>query len=211
MRIFELPDGPCSVLDHVTWLNHANLLCDNPSQGLDMVVWSGTLGPSLFAGDVRNWSPQAHARLHETLDRLVSRGARVTVRPHARHILSDHFVILKFFEERSKRNDYSTRVLLDPMSLFVAAMLPRRTNHLERMFHTFRQIPREESLGLVVANIQGPSAASDIDEGEPLALVPLERGLFDPMEIIEHARSLGDMTWYVPKGDTDTVLRLMQR
>ena len=58
-----------------------------------LVVWSGWLGDTMFERGVRTWGPAGMEAFNERMRTVVGtareRGARVLIRPHARHVVSD--------------------------------------------------------------------------------------------------------------------------
>lgn len=81
-----------------------------------------------FEADARTWMPAGRAAFAQALDRAARRtrdlGLRLALRPHARHVLSDHHGLLKFALDDRRAHDH-VGVLCD-----LGAMLTRRTRPL---------------------------------------------------------------------------------
>jgi hypothetical protein len=81
-----------------------------------------------FEADARTWMPAGRAAFAQALDRAARRtrdlGIRLALRPHARHVLSDHHGLLKFALDDRRAHDH-VGVLCD-----LGAMLTRRTRPL---------------------------------------------------------------------------------
>lgn len=178
-----------------------------------VATWSGTLaageGGGLFATDVRNWSQAAKGELHDKLDRLgkvaafksVPEEARLLLRPHARHILSDWHTCARFMAQRALAGDTRTGLLVDPAAMLTAQMLIRSAEHLERTFEQVGLMLRDEATrqqigGVVLCNLKrvGATVTADplgVDEGEALAACRLDdpAGVLDASQIAKLARA----------------------
>jgi len=117
----------------VIW--HGNLLEESPPDG-PIVAWSGWAGgqPRLAGGvwspAFETWGPAGRAAFDERIGSLARSGARVLIRPHARHVISDIpsvATLAKRFEGGS------VGVLLEPAALFTSEMLRDTDEHIERI------------------------------------------------------------------------------
>ena len=104
-----------------------------PAPGLS-VCWSGSLsedGP--FARDPATWLPGGLAALGDACDRaapgLEAAGARVLLRPHARHVLSDPARCRSFLADRSP----AFGLCLEPAAMYEVSMLDGADDHLVRI------------------------------------------------------------------------------
>lgn len=104
--------------------------------GATGVCWSGTLGAELFGRDWGTWGGAGMEALGAFCARvapeLESRGARLVLRPHARHVLSDPFRCRRFLDEHGGRGVVG--VALDAASMTEGSMLGDAQDHAERAF-----------------------------------------------------------------------------
>ena len=132
-------DDPADRLAAVQWANplQAGWSPDLASGASRILTWSGTLGPTLFASHPPNWLTPGHEALDEACGRwgpvLRRVDARLCLRPHARHVLSDHQSCLSFLQ-RHEGEPFD--VALAPASLLERGMLSDAEDHLTRAFQT---------------------------------------------------------------------------
>jgi hypothetical protein len=97
------------------------------------ILWSGSLGESLFADEPRNWMPAGRAALAAFCDSaarpLALAGKRMCFRPHHRHVLSDVQGSLSFLRERQGQ---PFGIALSPADLLTPDMLKDADDHLAR-------------------------------------------------------------------------------
>ena len=97
------------------------------------ILWSGSLGESLFADEPRNWMPAGRAALAAFCDSaarpLGLAGKRMCFRPHHRHVLSDVQGSLSFLRERDGQ---PFGIALSPADLLTPDMLRDAEDHLAR-------------------------------------------------------------------------------
>lgn len=97
------------------------------------ILWSGSLGESLFADEPRNWMPAGRAALAAFCDSaarpLGLAEKRMCFRPHHRHVLSDVQGSLSFLRERDGQ---PFGIALAPADLFTPDMLGDADDHLAR-------------------------------------------------------------------------------
>jgi hypothetical protein len=230
VRFYTLPSsrsGTIASLDELEpplgyWVEGHLLAQPDAVAPTTVATWSGTLaageGGGLFAADVRNWSQAAKGELHDKLDRLgkvaafksVPAQARLLLRPHARHILSDWHTCARFMAQRALAGDSRTGLLVDPAAMLTAQMLAQSADHLERTLEQAGLMLREDATkeqigGVVVCNLKragggggragaAGAAATDplgVDEGEALTVCTLDdpAGLLDVGHLVKLVRA----------------------
>jgi hypothetical protein len=143
MTVAPQAAGPIATLASLAWPPLAPLLvlAGQPSPFPDRAgpyAWSGTMELAPFAPSLRNWSAQARAMLHDAADRWLASTSgtptlQLVIRPHHRHILSDHHSVKRFFLERATMPGAERlRLLADPAALLTRAMVPLAEDHLVR-------------------------------------------------------------------------------
>jgi hypothetical protein len=140
-----------------------------------LIVWSGWFD----SGDdapMRTWSSEGWQGLLAWCDVQAAwaeaRDARIWLRPHAAHVLSDVPRCTALLRELSDR---PIDILLDPASMLTAHMLPRGLEHLQRAIETLADHPRVA--GLLLANV------SPAPDRRSLRLAALHQGSLDPAAI----------------------------
>lgn len=100
-----------------------------------VLCWSGTLGEGLFARDWGTWGAAGWEALMLFCERVApvldERGARLVLRPHARHVLSDAFKCRRFLDENRHGR---IGVALDAAAMMERSMLGDTEGHFERAF-----------------------------------------------------------------------------
>ncbi len=145
-----------------------------------LVCWSGSLADEPFARDWATWGPRGWESLMAACaavaPSLTERGARVLLRPHARHVLSDPYKCLRFIAERP---DPCFGLALDAGAMLEHSMLADAEGHTERAF---------EMLGPVAAAVVLSGIARAADEESPPALTAPTEGLVNPRLLGELVR-----------------------
>lgn len=131
-----------------------------------VVRWSGTLAPTLFEGDPRNWMAPGRKALHDVLTRLASvdHASGILLRPHARHLLSDIPSCATLLREHAD----AVGLAFAPMSLLETPMLTDLADHLSRSF---------EVLGPSASMVFLHDVSPPTDPDEPLVPRPLGTGV----------------------------------
>jgi hypothetical protein len=155
------------------WLVDNELPCDR------IACWSGTLaeGPDLFAAHPHNWMNPGRESLDAFLDEMVPQlekaGRRLTLLPHARHVLSDVQGSINLVRERVGT---PVEVALAPTHLLTPSMIDVVEDHYTRAFET----------------LAGPAPflllqdfVVDEEDPERLRTVPLGEGLLVRSMVLE--------------------------
>lgn len=163
-----------------------------------IVCWSGWLGEAdsaegWFERVPRQWLPSSRAvwdRVAQSADR-----ARLILRPHARHLLSDGPGCLNYLRGGEER-----RLLLDPVAMLEPEMLPDADDHVRRMLVTLGPL----AWGLVVSDVTvrespnrgpwcvpAPAGSGSLDMTRFLAFV----GEFVPAACVLVGPSEADVAW----------------
>ena len=149
------------------WLIDNELPCDR------IACWSGTLadGPDLFAAHPHNWMNPGRETLDALLDEMIPQlekaARKLTLIPHARHVVSDVQGSINLVRERA---DTPVEVALAPTFLLTPSMIDVVEDHYTRAFET----------------LAGPAPflllqdfVVDEEDPERLRTVPLGDGLLD--------------------------------
>jgi sugar phosphate isomerase/epimerase len=135
--------------------------------GRRVVAWSGTLaedGP--FGRDPRTWMRPGREALRAfcaaVRGPLLDAAARVALRPHARHVLSDAASCLRYLDEFGEG---PLELALDPASMLEPSMLADAEDHLERALSALAG----RSVMVLVHDVR--------PRGADLAAVPLGEGV----------------------------------
>lgn len=156
-----------------------------PDGGL-VVGWSGGLGETLFERAFATWMPGGRAALDAYLDEaeaaLRGRRARLLVRTHARHVISDAQAAVGLLDARG---DGAVGIALDPAGCLEASMLADAEDHLVRFF----ELVGGRAEVIVLGSVLQPAS---LESEEPLVPAALGDGLLDPALlgrlVREHAR-----------------------
>lgn len=101
----------------------------------NLIARSGTLADDPAERDPRTWGPAGLAALRESLARLrepfIHSGARLLIRPHARHVLCDPQRCVSLLNEWEKSGD-PFGIALDPGAMLEESMLANAADHLRR-------------------------------------------------------------------------------
>jgi hypothetical protein len=157
------------MLDSRNPLMGEDALRDPKMLGLRVVRWSGWLGEGTFVRDPATWSPGGWKEFERACVRMGKDAgdARVIIRPHARHVLSDPQRSLTFLRAHERR----LGLLLDPFAMLESTMLARVDEHLERAMDALIEHPGVE--GVVACNV----IERETQDGVSLVPTPIERGL----------------------------------
>ncbi len=137
-----------------------------------IAAWSGWFGEEtqgVYEADPRLWLGKGDEMLHGQLDQIHKKlgGADGVVgefllRPHARHVLSDHLACQRYLQERPSDK---FGLLLDPVAMLEPSMLPDARDHLIRT----REALGEHARALIVSNVNKVSdglVSCALDAGE---------------------------------------------
>lgn len=99
-----------------------------------VILWSCTPAEELYAPHPATWQQDAWTKLNAFVGKLLAersdRGARLLVRTHARHALSDAQRCRAFKAEWA---DDEVGILLDPASMLEPSMVPTARDHFDRI------------------------------------------------------------------------------
>lgn len=154
-----------------------------------VLLWSGWMGEDRNQRDLRNWGPDAWARLEALVDHLD--GAleadwgekRVLLRPVARGVMSDTQRCRKLFFERPRQR---IGLALEPCALLEPGMLPLIEDHLARAFDALGGLAG----AVVLGNVRRDERPGDPDDAALLP-APVQAGLIPPPLLGAPARELG--------------------
>ena len=140
-----------------------------------VLLWSGWMGHDREQRDVRNWGPDAWARLEALVDHLESApdlgDKRILLRPVVRGVLSDLQRCRKLFFERPRRR---IALALEPCAFLESGMLATVEDHLDRAIESLGSLA-----GAIVLGNVGRGDQEDADEA-PLKSASVQSGLVPP-------------------------------
>lgn len=130
-----------------------------------VLAWSGWFGAPDTSDDGRvdpdhrTWAGEGRTRLDALLaaavPRFTSLGARLWLRPHARHVLSDGPSCAAFVRAHAGARG-TIALLLDLDLLLTPEMHQRRAEHTDRILQTAAAIPGIAAIALREADWNGP-------------------------------------------------------
>jgi hypothetical protein len=150
---------------------HGNLLSpdfafDAELPGDWIFAWSGTLAEQLTEGSPMNWMrgpallDEACASLRPQLER---HKRRLLLVPHARHVLSDAYSSLMWWnrqvDTRPPHGQRSFGLAFDPGALLEPSMLPDMADHLRSLFAAIG--PRADAVILRGWRVRAPAAGAE--------------------------------------------------
>jgi sugar phosphate isomerase/epimerase len=170
------------------WRSDANPLEEGfpPARAPGVLAWSGWIGEpdrpaELVQRNFRTWMPETWSRLEaalaEALPRYHREGARLLIRPHPRHAVSDGQSCARI---AAWAGPGPLGLLIDLAGLLTASMLPAAEDHLERLAE--RLAPLEKVAGVLVCNAKPSQADPDV-----LLPCPLRDGGLDPRVVLRTA------------------------
>lgn len=170
------------------------------TSGGRLVTWSGW-----FAGDeedetsaaMRTHGQDGHRRLSEVVEGsagvLRGHGVQLCLRPRAEHVLSDAPSCLTFL--RSGAGEM-VRLVLDPMAMMTASMMPRAEEHVGRVLSALAGHPSVAAVMVANARVAGGRVV-------PIGLHRGDDAVMDSRRLIamvsEHVRP--ELDWIVLEDD----------
>lgn len=188
-----------------------NLFSDapDPQPGQTVVAWTGWFDQDaqpesgVFHHDPRTWSAQGwqtlEARLAEILPTFQAKGARLLLRPHVRHVISDAPTIrrlLAAFESET------LGIFFEPAALLTAGMTDDARDHLTRLLEAFWGNPRIAAYFLTGAERPALGEA-DPEHDDLLVPAPMTRGAIDYHDLLAVLQERGPFPWPLVVYDED--------
>lgn len=157
------------------------------------VVWSGWFDDQarpeagVFHHDPRTWTALGwetlEARLAEVLPMFEAADARLLLRPHVRHVISDAPSIRRIL---GKFETPALGILLEPAAMLTAAMAADARDHLTRMLEALAH--HERVAAILLTGAQRPDPHHD---EETLIPAPLTTGVLDRQDLLAILREHG--------------------
>ena len=164
------------------WSGNIFLDAPTPEHGQTVVAWSGWFDENarpesgVFHHDPRTWLAEGwetlEARLAQVLPTFEAAQARLLLRPHVRHVVSDAPSIRRVL---GKFESPALGVLLEPAAMLTAAMADDAQDHLTRILEALAHNPRVAAILLTGA--ERPALGEPTpDHDDLLVPAPLTRG-----------------------------------
>lgn len=180
-----------------------NILLDPPEQlpdpepGGTLVCWSGWLdqrarpASGVFFHDPATWTGPGWAalepRLEEILPAFEAAGARLLIRPHVRHVVSDVPTARRLLE---RFQTPALGVFLEPAAMLTAAMADDAQEHLGRILWALAG--NERTAAVLLTGAERPATGdSDPQHDDILVPAPLTRGALDYHDLLAVLRAHG--------------------
>ena len=178
-----------------------NILLDTPQPqpepGGTLVCWSGWFderarpASGVFHHDTAVWSGPGWAALEARLETIVpafeAAGARLLIRPHARHVVSDVPTVRRLL---GRFESAALGVFLEPAAMLTAGMAGDARDHLGRILWALAR--HERTAAVLLTGAERPA----LGEGDPehddiLVPAPLTRGALGYHDLLAVLREHG--------------------
>ena len=168
-----------------------------PEPGQTVVAWSGWFDQQarpqsgVFHHDPRTWLAEGwetlQARLGPIVQAFEAAQARLLLRPHVRHVVSDAPSVRRAL---AMFDSPALGVLLEPAAMLTAAMADDARDHLTRILDALAGNPRVQAILLTGA--ERPALGEPTPEHDDLLVpAPLTRGCIDYHDLIALLRDHG--------------------
>ncbi len=161
-----------------------NIFSDAPTlePGQTTIAWTGWFDPhalpdsGVFHHDPRTWTAQGwetlETRLAELLPKFEAKGARLLLRPHVRHVISDAPSVRRVL---GLFDTPALGILFEPAAMLTAGMADDARDHLTRLLEALAHHPRVAAVLLTGA--ERPALGEpDPQHDDILVPAPLTRG-----------------------------------
>ncbi|MEO1278799.1 MAG: hypothetical protein AAFV77_07585 [Planctomycetota bacterium] len=189
-----------------------------PGTGHTVVAWSGWFDEDaqpesgVFHHDPRTWAGEGWERLEMRLDEVLPQfeaaDARLLMRPHVRHVVSDAPSIRKVLE---RFDSPALGIFFEPAAMLTAAMVDDASDHLTRLIEAVLQGPigpdRVEAFFLTGA--ERPARGEVYPEHDDLLVpAPMTRGAIGYHDLLGVLRATGPYPWPIVLYDEDADAQL---
>lgn len=176
-----------------------NIFSDTPTlqPGQATIAWSGWFDPhaspdsGVFHHDPHTWSARGwetlEARLAEILPTFEAVGARLLLRPHVRHVISDAPAIRRIL---GQFDSSALGILLEPAAMLTAGMTSDARDHLTRLLEALARHPRVAAILMTGADRPALGQA-DPEHDDILVPAPLTRGSIDYHDLLAVLKAHG--------------------
>lgn len=179
------------------WAGNILLESPTPQAGGTVVCWSGWLDDrarplsGYFQHDPRVWSgPGWEAlsrRMAELLPLYEAAGARLLIRPHVRHVVSDVPTVRRLLGQFESP---ALGIFLEPAAMLTAAMADDARDHLGRILWALAG--HERTAAILMSGAERPAmGAGEPDHDDLLVPAPLTRGALDYHDLRQLLREHG--------------------
>lgn len=172
----------------------------SPLPDQTLITWSGWFGDEaepesgVFHHDPRTWTAQGwetlEARLDEILPKFEAVGARLLLRPHVRHVISDAPSVRRIL---AKFDSPALGILFEPAAMLTAAMADDARDHLTRLLEALAH--HERVAAVLLTGAERPARGeTDPEHDDILVPAPLTRGSLDYHDLLAVLKDHGPFT-----------------
>lgn len=177
----------------IRWpVSTANIFSDglSPQPDQTLIIWSGWFGDQadpesgVFHHDPRTWTAQGwetlEARLADILPRFEAANARLLLRPHVRHVISDAPSVRRIL---AKFETPALGILFEPAAMLTAGMASDARDHLTRLLEALAH--HERVAAVLLTGAERPALGeADPEHDDILVPAPLTRGSIDYHDLL---------------------------
>lgn len=196
------------------WTGNIFLESPEPAAGQSVVAWSGWFDEhalpesGVFHHDPRTWLAEGwdtlESRLAQILPSFEAKGARLLLRPHVRHVISDAPSVRRIL---GKFETPALGILLEPAAMLTAVMADDAPDHLTRILEALAHNARVAAILLTGA--ERPALGEPTPEHDDLLVpAPLTRGALDYHDLLAVLRAHGPFERPLALYDEDVAAQL---
>lgn len=194
----------------------ANIFSDAPTPEPDqtLISWSGWFDDDaapesgVFHHDPRTWTAQGwetlEARLAEILPKFEAASARLLLRPHVRHVISDAPSVRRIL---GKFETPALGILFEPAAMLTAGMASDAGDHLTRLLEALAH--HERVAAVLLTGAERPALGEANPEHDDILVpAPLTRGSLDYHDLLAVLKNYGPFTRPLALYDEDVPAQL---
>ena len=196
------------------WTGNIFLDSPDPTASQTVVAWSGWFDENarpesgVFHHDPRSWLAEGwetlESRLTQVLPAFEVANARLLLRPHVRHVISDAPSVRRIL---TRFESPALGILLEPAAMLTAAMADDAQDHLTRILEALAHNPRIAAILLTGA--ERPALGEPTPEHDDLLVpAPLTRGTLDYHDLLAVLRAHGPFQRPLALYDEDVAAQL---
>jgi len=193
----------------------ANIFSDDlsPQPDQTLITWSGWFGDeaepesSVFPHDPRAWTSLGwetlEARLADVLPKFEAANARLLLRPHVRHVISDAPSVRRIL---GKFETPALGILFEPAAMLTAGMTNDARDHLTRLLEAAHH---ERVAAVLLTGAERPALGeADPEHDDILVPAPLTRGSLDYHDLMAVLKDHGPFEHPLALYDEDVPAQL---
>lgn len=196
------------------WAGNIFSNAPEPEPNQTLIVWSGWFDQDalpesgVFHHDPRTWTAPGwetlEARLAQILPAFEAADARLLLRPHVRHVISDAPAIRRIL---GKFETPALGVLLEPAAMLTAGMADDAKDHLTRILEALAR--HERVAAILLTGAERPARGeTDPEHDDILVPAPLTRGSIDYHDLLAVLKDHGPFTRPLAIYDEDVPAQL---